>query len=166
MYVCYFKQLQIEGELLDAIGIFKSESKEPFLKVAQDGKNFQLNYEEQAINIKKHIALPVLESNQRNMVPTLTDSIENLERGPYGTRQPRLDATKALDVRALDAVIVPGLGFDKANNRLGRGAGYYDRFLGQLPKTTATIGIAFDFQVVDRLPTEDHDVPLHLIIAG
>ena len=53
LYVCYFKQLQIEGELLDAIGIFKSESKEPFLKVAQDGKNFQLNYEEQAINIKK-----------------------------------------------------------------------------------------------------------------
>ncbi|MFT3933180.1 MAG: nucleoid-associated protein [Chitinophagaceae bacterium] len=53
LYVCYFKQLQIEGELLDAIGIFKSESKEPFLKVLQDGRNFSINYEEQAINIKK-----------------------------------------------------------------------------------------------------------------
>jgi len=53
LYVCYFKQLQLEGELLDAIGIFKSESKESFLKVLQEGKNFQLNYEEQAINIKK-----------------------------------------------------------------------------------------------------------------
>ena len=53
LYVCYFKQLQLEGELVDAIGIFKSESKEPFLKVFQQGKNFFLNYEEQAINIKK-----------------------------------------------------------------------------------------------------------------
>ncbi|MEO5592981.1 MAG: nucleoid-associated protein [Chitinophagaceae bacterium] len=53
LYICYFKQLQLEGELLDAIGIFKSESKEPFLKVSQKGKTFHLNYEEQAINIKK-----------------------------------------------------------------------------------------------------------------
>jgi len=53
LHVCYFKQLQLEGELLDAIGIFKSESKEPFLKVLQEGKTFYLNYEEQAINIKK-----------------------------------------------------------------------------------------------------------------
>ncbi|MEO5685617.1 MAG: nucleoid-associated protein [Chitinophagaceae bacterium] len=51
--ICYFNQLQLEGELLDAIGIFKSESKEPFLKVLQEGKKFHLNYEEQAINIKK-----------------------------------------------------------------------------------------------------------------
>lgn len=53
LYVCYFNQLQLEGKLHDAIGIFKSESKEPFLKVLQEGKNFFLNYEEQAINIKK-----------------------------------------------------------------------------------------------------------------
>jgi hypothetical protein len=53
LYVTYFKQLQVEGALHDAIGIFKSESKEPFLQLLQDGKNFQLNYEEQGINIKK-----------------------------------------------------------------------------------------------------------------
>ncbi len=53
LYVCYFKQLQLEGEQPDAIGIFKSESKEPFLKVLQEGKTFHLSYEDQAINIKK-----------------------------------------------------------------------------------------------------------------
>ncbi len=53
LYISYFKQLQVEGELLDAVGIFKSESKEPFLKITQEGKNFQINYEELAINIKK-----------------------------------------------------------------------------------------------------------------
>lgn len=53
LYCVYFKGVQIEGELLDAVGIFKSESKEPFLKVQQEAAGFIINYEEQAINIKK-----------------------------------------------------------------------------------------------------------------
>jgi hypothetical protein len=53
LYLCYFTSLQIEGELLDAIGIFKSESKEPYLKVVQKSKEFEINYEQEAINIKK-----------------------------------------------------------------------------------------------------------------
>ena len=53
LYICYFNKLQIEGELLDAIGIFKSESKEPFLTITQQGKTFELGYEQEAINIKK-----------------------------------------------------------------------------------------------------------------
>jgi hypothetical protein len=53
LYLGYFTDLQIEGELLDAIGIFKSESKEPYLKVIQKSKEFEINYEQEAINIKK-----------------------------------------------------------------------------------------------------------------
>jgi len=53
LYLCYFTDLQIEGESMDAIGIFKSESKEPYLKVVQKSKEFEINYEEEAINIKK-----------------------------------------------------------------------------------------------------------------
>jgi hypothetical protein len=53
LYLCYFIGVQIEGESLDAIGIFKSESKEPYLKVVQKAKEFEINYEQEAINIKK-----------------------------------------------------------------------------------------------------------------
>lgn len=53
LYIGYFTKLQIEGELLDAIGIFKSETKEPYLKVVQKQKDFEINYEPEAINIKK-----------------------------------------------------------------------------------------------------------------
>ena len=53
LYITLFKDLQIEGDLLDAIGIFKSESKEPYLTVAQNGPEFQLDYVQEAINIKK-----------------------------------------------------------------------------------------------------------------
>lgn len=53
LYVANFKGVQIEGELFDAVGIFKSESKEPYLTVEQSADNFSIHYEEQAINIKK-----------------------------------------------------------------------------------------------------------------
>jgi hypothetical protein len=53
LYLSYFTGVQIEGESLDAIGIFKSESKEPYLKVVQKAKEFEINYEQEAINIKK-----------------------------------------------------------------------------------------------------------------
>ena len=53
LYICYLKDLQLEGELLDAIGIFKSETKEPYLTINQKGNDFEIGYEEQAININK-----------------------------------------------------------------------------------------------------------------
>ena len=53
LYVCHFEKLQMEGELHNAIGIFKSESKEPYLTIMQQGKAFELGYEQEAINIKK-----------------------------------------------------------------------------------------------------------------
>lgn len=119
-----------------------------------------------AIRSHKHVALPVLARDQRKMTPTLIDSLEGLNSGAHGIAQPHPDPSKSLDINALDAVIVPGLAFDKANNRLGRGAGYYDRFLCALPERTAKVGIAFDFQIVDRLPVEGHDVPVDTVIVG
>lgn len=53
LYIAYFNSLQIEGELHDAIGIFKSESKEPYLTIQQEVKEFSIGYEQEAINIKK-----------------------------------------------------------------------------------------------------------------
>jgi 5-formyltetrahydrofolate cyclo-ligase len=119
-----------------------------------------------AIELKKHICLPVVVEHQRKMIPTLTNTVAHLENGPLGTLQPHHDVSLEVNLKDIDAVIVPGLAFDKANNRLGRGAGYYDRFLSTLPATTATIGLAFDFQMLDCLPVEEHDVPLSCVIVS
>ncbi len=121
---------------------------------------------QQAIDLKKHVLLPILIRDQRKMIPTLIDSTEDLVSGPFGIPEPRPELSRASDTNGIDAVIVPGLAFDTANNRLGRGAGYYDRFLAALPRSTSKIGIAFDFQITDRLPVEEHDVPLDLVVAG
>jgi len=62
-------------------------------------------------------------------------------------------------------VIVPGIAFDKKGYRIGYGHGYYDRFLKILKKDVKKIGLAFEIQVVDEIPEEEHDVPVDIVVT-
>ncbi|MBQ1781126.1 MAG: 5-formyltetrahydrofolate cyclo-ligase [Bacteroidales bacterium] len=63
-----------------------------------------------------------------------------------------------------DLIVVPGMAFDKAGHRLGRGKGYYDRFLSQHPQVY-TIGLCFDFQLLPEVPFEPHDCLINDVIT-
>ena len=63
-----------------------------------------------------------------------------------------------------DLIVVPGVAFDRNGNRIGRGKGYYDRFLCKHLDVNR-IGICFDFQLVDEVPTEDNDVKMNEVIS-
>ena len=121
---------------------------------------------QKVISLGKRVALPIVEHNQRKLIPTLISSMEEIHKGAYGIFEPHLNPGNAVALKDLDVVIVPGLAFDQKRRRLGRGEGYYDRFLSVLPETTATVGLAFDFQLTDCLPFEAHDMPLSKIISA
>lgn len=89
---------------------------------------------------------------------------EDLEPGHYGILEPPADSALA-DASDIDAVIVPGAAFDGACRRLGLGGGFYDRLLRRLRPETVKVGLAFDEQVVDAVPTADHDVPLDFVVT-
>jgi len=86
-----------------------------------------------------------------------------LGAGSFGLREPAPDAPSAAPAE-IDLVIVPGVAFDAACNRLGMGAGYYDRLLADMP-AAVTVGVAFDEQVVDEVPCESHDRPLDAVVT-
>lgn len=67
------------------------------------------------------------------------------------------------DLEKIDLMIIPGVAFDKEKNRLGRGRGFYDRLLKTVNATK--IGVCFDFQVVEQVPTEDFDVKMDVVIS-
>ena len=73
--------------------------------------------------------------------------------------------TECLAPRELDFVLVPGLGFGEHGERIGRGAGFYDRFLASLPPTTVTCGYAFEQQVIGGIPMTPHDTPIQLLVT-
>ena len=66
----------------------------------------------------------------------------------------------------MDLVLVPGVAFDAAGHRLGRGKGYYDQFFASCPQVAASykLGIAFPFQIVGEIPTEPHDIQMDEVI--
>ena len=130
-----------------------------------DGEVETFDMMRQAQRHRKNIALPYIMKESKTIVPILIDSLEeDLEIGLYGIKQPKYDEIRSVHVDKLDLVVVPGLAFDKKNHRLGRGLGFYDRFLKNLPSQIPSIGFAFDFQVIDHLPHQEHDVPVSLVI--
>ena len=69
-------------------------------------------------------------------------------------------------LRQLDLVVVPGLAFDHRGHRLGHGFAYFDRLLSRLPKRIPSIGLCFDFQLLESLPTHTHDRPVQAVICA
>ncbi len=121
-----------------------------------------------AQQLGKKIGLPRVNVKEKAIIPTLVENLdENLENGPYGIKEPKETAQNRLAPHEIDMVVVPAVAFDKANYRLGRGGGYYDRFLKGLSSDIPTVGLAFDFQIVETLPQlEDHDIPVSLVLAN
>jgi len=116
----------------------------------------------------KRIALPTIIEEEKRIIPKeIKDIDKGLLKGPYGIQQPGEEFSKPLAPKDIDLVVVPGVAFDKDNNRLGRGQGYYDRFLRDLSPGTPTVGLAFDFQVINSLPhQQEHDIPVFSVICN
>jgi 5-formyltetrahydrofolate cyclo-ligase len=86
-----------------------------------------------------------------------------LERGAFGILEPRGEVF--LDYDQVEVAIVPGMAFDKAGHRLGRGKGFYDRLLPRLTQAHK-IGVCFPFQYLDEIPCEEHDVVMDEVISS
>lgn len=88
---------------------------------------------------------------------------ECLQQGEqFGIAEPT--GPEYTDLDSIDIIIVPGVAFDARNNRMGRGRGFYDRLLKSTPNAYK-VGVAFDFQMVDEVPTEDFDVPMDAVVT-
>ena len=109
------------------------------------------------------IALPHFSASEAAMqFRTYSDphGESDLEMGPLGLQQPTDDLYEIVP----DVLVVPMLGFTERGERIGQGGGHYDRWLADHPETR-TIGLAWDCQLVEELPTEAHDIGLNAIVT-
>ena len=109
------------------------------------------------------VLLPVVPAQGRHLDWAVDTG--RYERGRFGLMEPvgpRVDATA---IGAADVVVVPALVVDRAGIRLGRGAGYYDRALVHARPDALLVALAFDDEVVDELPAEEHDRPVDVVVT-
>lgn len=102
----------------------------------------------------------------RQLEVRTVSALTQLRPAAFGLREPDPGQTRLMDPAMLDLVVVPGLAFTRGGDRLGRGAGYYDRFLATLPPKVATAALAFACQLRDTLPIEAHDQRVQMVFVG
>ena len=103
----------------------------------------------------KEFCFPVMDLKTKGLTAFKASSLDRgFVRGDYGVMEPDPATRKMVDLTRVDLVIVPGLGFDREKNRLGRGKGFYDRFLKTVKPPSIKVGVAFDCQIHDHLPRD------------
>ena len=119
-----------------------------------------------AIASGKELFFPCLRQDRETMTVARVHALSELVTGAFGIREPATQGAGAPPQGLAGAIIVvPGLAFGPQGQRLGRGGGHYDRFLAALPREAISVGLAYSFQLLDRIPQESFDRRLQYIIT-
>ncbi|MGC8832114.1 MAG: 5-formyltetrahydrofolate cyclo-ligase [Thermoproteota archaeon] len=113
----------------------------------------------------KRVVVPVVDREKEEIVPCEIKSLNELRPRTFGVMEPRLGEARTVNVEEIDLAIVPGRAFDKDCNRLGRGRGYFDRFLKKLGGRVKVIGVAFSEQLFDSIPVGERDVKVDIVVT-
>jgi 5-formyltetrahydrofolate cyclo-ligase len=108
--------------------------------------------------LSKELFLPKVDGDTLKIVAY---DKSRLITGAYNILEP--DDNNYFPVEDIELIIIPGVAFDKQKNRLGRGKGYYDKLLSNTE--AFKIGICYDFQLVDEISTDAHDIKMDIVIA-
>ena len=113
----------------------------------------------------KIVCVPKVIWDRQDMHAVEVHSIDDryMEIDEHGIRTPR--GGRLAVPQSIDLVVVPGLAFDACGNRLGRGSGFYDRFLSRLRRSAAAAGLAFDAQIIDKVPVDERDVRVNRVVT-
>ena len=114
---------------------------------------------EQALRDGKRVAVPKVYGDEMKFL--YLDDLSQVEKGYAGIPEPIADDPLADDDTAL--VLMPGLAFDPAGHRIGYGGGFYDKFLAAEPNHP-TLALCYEFQMLPRLDTEEHDIPVDTVL--
>jgi 5-formyltetrahydrofolate cyclo-ligase len=119
---------------------------------------------EKALSLGKEVCVPKVISRLKGMRALKINSLNNLKVSDYGVLEPE-DNSEEVFVKDMNLAIIPGLVFDLKGGRIGYGGGFYDRFFSNTNIDITKIALAYQFQILEELPLEDHDVSINNIIT-
>jgi len=125
--------------------------------------------EKKARKLNKNLFLPVVAQDKKSMQFYSYTKNNKLYKNIFNILEVDMTIEKLIDINQLDLIFVPVVAFDQNNNRLGRGAGFYDRYLESKLKYKLSkpvlIGLAYEFQKVDFIQTNSWDVPMDFVVT-
>jgi 5-formyltetrahydrofolate cyclo-ligase len=120
---------------------------------------------EESLRQGKRVVLPKVNTAMHSLMLYEVKKMDEITPGYMGIPEPPQTDERLAGIDDADLVVVPGAGFDFTGNRLGYGAGYYDSLLSQRKKKIPVIALAYEEQIVDSIPAEQHDVKMDMIVT-
>lgn len=151
----YNKSVIIKNKILDLDIYKKSNVIAMYSSMKSEVDTKELIKE--SLLLGKKVLLPRIINKNKMIFIEINDNTE-YERNSFGVMEPI-----GIEYKDIDLIIVPGIAFDKYNNRLGYGRGYYDKYLSN--KDIYKIGICYYEQLIDKIEVEDHDIKMDLVIT-
>lgn len=125
-----------------------------------------LEFIKQMLLSNKRVVVSYTDSKNTVLILSEIKSLEDdLERNKFGYLEPVFEKIINVEPEEIDLIIAPGVVFDKSLNRIGYGKGYYDRILSVKREDAKVVAVAYDFQVLDNIPAEEHDVKMDMIVT-
>lgn len=122
-----------------------------------------LHIMQEAWHLGKNVAIPKTDVDKKRMTFHIIQHKNDVLEGAYGIFEPSHQA-KAVHASFIDLMFVPGVLFDCSGYRIGYGGGYYDRYL--MDFNGKTISLLADFQLIDKIPVEAHDIPVQQYVTN
>ena len=120
----------------------------------------------ESLRLGKHVLVPLLDPEEENLQASRIPSMDiDFMIGKYGIKQPTLKLRDIVAFSNIDFVVVPGLAFDNIGNRIGYGAGFYDKFFKKISSGVTRVAVSYDFQLFNLVPHSDLDEPVHFLIT-
>jgi len=114
----------------------------------------------------KVVIVPVTDKANRKLVfSELRNPEEQLEPRSFGIPEPRPESVKPVPLEEAQVILVPGVAWDLHGNRVGYGGGFYDRAINSLHADPIRIGLSYEFQIVNRIPTTSYDTRVEQIVT-
>ncbi|MGM0507817.1 MAG: 5-formyltetrahydrofolate cyclo-ligase [Fusobacteriota bacterium] len=158
----YIKQKseKIYRKIINYKGYAKSQVIMSYCDIKNEVKTDRIN--NKILQDGKRLVLPYIDRKKDIIIPIEIKDINNLNIGKYNILEPKHNKENVIDPSELDLVLVPAVGYDKYGNRIGFGGGYYDKFLCGVD--AKKVGLAYDFQVVEKIKSEEHDIKIDKVI--
>lgn len=156
------KSSQIKKRVFD-LKEFK-QAKTVLFYVSYDNEVYTHDMIKESMLMGKQVVVPKSDTNNNTLLLSKLTKWDDLELGAYTILEPKKQSIKKIDVKSIDLILVPGVVFDIHGNRIGHGKGYYDDLL-KGSSNALNVALAFECQIVDRIPTESHDIPVDKIVT-
>lgn len=151
----YNKSMIIKNKILD-LDIYKN-SKVVAIYYSMKSEVDTKELIEESLSLGKKVLLPRI-INKNKMIFITINKETNYERNSFGVMEPIGE-----EYSDIDLIICPGVAFDKDNNRLGYGRGYYDKYLAK--HNIYKIGICYKEQLIDKIDTDEYDIKMDMIVT-